>query len=147
MNLYAESSAAMKRLHDLCSGFGNGSPPDSYSVLGLVNDLTYFYGRIAEEQAKMFGGSQRARLQRKIEEAKHMRSFRDAGKTLGDAEKDAMLATGEEYGKEIDSMEAYELGVAYMQSLDRAIRFGISAASAVRNQESSTPHGVSVDTQ
>ncbi len=122
----------MQKLHSLCLGFASGSPPDSYTVLGIVNDLVYLRSKVAEEQARQFGGSQRARLTRKIAEAKQHRTFRELKKTIAESDKESMLAVGEEFKAEIDSMETYELYFALLGSLDRSIDFGRSAASAVR---------------
>jgi hypothetical protein len=135
-SLAQQAADAMHKLHSICLGFGNGSPPDGYSVLGIVNDLVYLRGKIGEEQARQFGGSQRAKLTRRIQEAKQHRAFRELKKTMAECEKEALLAVGEEIGKEIDAMELYELYSAVQSSLDQAIRFGISAASAVRKNES-----------
>lgn len=136
MSHLTEAVTAMKTLHDLCLSFGRGIPPDGYSVLGIVNDLVYLNGKIAEEQAQKFGGSQHKKLTRKIEEAKQHRSFREMKKTMAECDKEAMLAVGEEYKTEIDAMEEYELYVAMMRAIQEAVRFGISVNSTVRQQES-----------
>lgn len=133
-----QASTAMGELHSLCLGFGKGGTPDSHSVLGIVNELVFLYGKIAEEQARKFGGSQRKRIKRKVEEAKQHRSLRELKKTIAECDKESFLAVGDEYGHEIDAMEEYELYVGFMKAVQEAIRFGISVNSSIRSQERST---------
>lgn len=135
-SLIDEAASSLSKLHDLCLGFGFGAPPDSYSVLGVVNELVFLYEKLADEQSQKFGNSQRKRLTRKVNEAKSHRSLRELKKTMAECEKESFLAVELEQGQEIDAMQEYELYVAIMRAVQEAIRYGISVNSSVRNQES-----------
>jgi hypothetical protein len=131
---------AMQKLHSLCLGFSTGSPPDGYSVLGVVNDLVLLRGKIGSEKARKFGGKERKKLTRRIAEAKHHRSLRNEKKTMAECDKEALLAVEEELTYEINAMEEWEDTETLLQSIDSAVRFGISAASAVRENEKRPSH-------
>jgi hypothetical protein len=83
----------------------------------------------------MFGGKERKKITRRIAEAKHHRSLRNEKKTMAECDKEALLLVEEELTNETNAMEEWEHTATLLQSIDSAIRFGISAASAVRENE------------
>lgn len=122
-------------LHQLCLGFAESRTPDSYSLLAIINDLVQLYAKLAIEQSQKFGNSQRKRINRKMEEAKNHRSFRDLKMTLSESDKEAYMSVQTQLEEETQALEEYELYVALMYSVKEAIRFGISVNTSVRNQE------------
>ncbi len=131
----------MDRLHKLCIGFDHSQPPRLYEILGVENELVSIRKKVGDEKAKKFGGSIRKKIERKMEEARQHRLLRGdtkIKKTMAECDREAQLAVGEEYNKEANSLEEYDLYDTLLESLDRAIYFAGGAASAVRNQETSS---------
>lgn len=141
MSAITDAQAAMIQLHSLCLGFGKGSPPDLYSVMACVNELVKCHGDLSQESASKFGGMERKKIARKVSEAKHHRSLREAKKTMAEADKESFALSVAEFYEQVDAQEEYELYQAFLRSLDNAIRYGISVQSTIRGQEKNAQYG------
>ncbi len=124
----------------LTVGFRDGATPDPHSVLSVQADLVRLYALLGEEMAGKFAGKERRYLERKIEHAKqYVKGRLDTQKRVSaaDAEHNAFLAVGDEYGREIDAMEEYELYRVMLKSLQNAFDFSRSVVSFLKTSEAS----------
>lgn len=138
MSLLLEATQAMTKLHQLTSALKTGSSPDPYSILGIQSDLVRLHWLLGEEMSRKFGAKERMYLARKIEQAKQYQKGRvDLKLTIGDSTEAALLAVGEEYGREIESAEEYERYRIFLKSIQAAIDHSRQVVSFLKSAESS----------
>lgn len=130
-----DARLALVGLNDLTKRIKDGSPPDPHSVLGYMSDLVRLYSLIGEDMAQRFGAKERSYLNRKIAQAKEHAKGRVTFKSSKDAEEAAFLAVGEEYQREIDAMQEFELYRVMLRSIQNAIDFSRTMISFLKASE------------
>ena len=132
-----EATKAIMDVYNLTLGLKNGTPPDSYSLMGLQAELVKYHTLLGLEMAQKFGAKESCYLKRKIAQAQNYQHSRSEKKTSADSERDAQLSVGEEYQREIDSMTEFEQYRQLLKSLQNSLDYSRSVLSFIKASESS----------
>jgi len=136
MMLIDESRTALFALSDLASG-----NPDPVSVLKVQADLVRLHLLVGEEMCRKYSAKERSYLARKLAQAKSYQHGRmELKMTGGDASEAALLASGEDYTREIDAAAEYESYRILLKSIQNAIDVSRQLVSFYRGAEANQPN-------
>lgn len=136
MSLYTEAVGLLAQLAEETKDLDRGRIPGILKLLSIQGRIVDLNARLGQELSFQFSAKEKAYISRKIEQAKqHLRGRRELKLTSKDAEEEAILAIGEEWQNELESMSTWEGTRTLRQSLENAYDFIRGLLSFIKWQE------------